>query len=90
MIKGMKAEHLEIQKTAFIKLVERFGLEESKYKEFLSKIDKEETNMTFEFDTDKGKIKFILYYIFTDVKIEADLEVQEEFAKLLNPEGVPE
>ena len=83
-------EHLELTKDAFIKLVDRFGLDESKYKEFLSQIDKEKTNMTFEFDTGKGKVKFTLYYTFSDVSIEADPQVQEEFAKLLNPQGVLE
>jgi hypothetical protein len=83
MIKGISLEQSHLTKDAFIKLVDRFGLDESKYKDFFTKIDKKETNMTFEFDTgNKGKVKFILYYKFTDVVIEADPRVQEEFAKL--------
>ena len=84
----LSKEDFEITKDAFIKLVDRFGLDESKYKQFLSQIDKKETNMTFEFDTDKGKVKFTLYYSFNDIKIEADPRVQEEFAKHLTSEGV--
>lgn len=86
----MRKEEFDITFKEFYKLVEEFGTDKKKYEDYFNKLDKESLSMKFTLETGKGEIEFIFYYRFTEMKIKADPEVEEELIKHINLQGVLE